>query len=452
MVALAGTARADFTFYWDAEFSLRAVTNAGVQEPSVPVYLNGARIDDGGTPGSELYDIVEMFDRVPGTSSYPLTVADIVANGYVRPVVQRTNGTTGSFGTSVVTHAAFRAAGQPLDLVPDMTRADVAAPLAAGPERHAVQGTGAFGARASIVSTRRYPDPEVGRTEFEIQYTWTALQNIALPPAPGGRGFDCFRLVMLSSMLADLNAGVYDANYLAVTSAQGTRRTIRLRDDLPTGHVFSVPRATGLGGGFELLKDNGATWNPGSPSIRVEIVEVSGPVGIAGSLGVQGFLLASENPNDDSLSVWLEWTGAPAVVNAGTVITARLRILAKMPTDPGDLNRDGAFTCDDYSLATALLGRVEADADFDAYADLDADGEIDGADLTLLAELAGLSGADFDGNGAIGSADITAFLVAWFADLAGGTLAADFNQSGVTSSVDITAFLAAWFEGLETGC
>ncbi|MBC7833872.1 MAG: hypothetical protein H7Y88_02080 [Phycisphaerales bacterium] len=60
--------------------------------------------------------------------------------------------------------------------------------------------------------------------------------------------------------------------------------------------------------------------------------------------------------------------------------------------------------------------------------------------------------ADFNDSGAMTSADITAFLSAWFQDLANGTLAADFNQSGATTSADITAFLSAWFAALQGAC
>ena len=65
-----------------------------------------------------------------------------------------------------------------------------------------------------------------------------------------------------------------------------------------------------MGRSFALLKDNGATWNAGSPSIEIEIVAASVPIG---QLGVQGWRLDSTNPNDDSLSVWLEWMDVPAV-------------------------------------------------------------------------------------------------------------------------------------------
>ncbi|MBC7834237.1 MAG: S8 family serine peptidase [Phycisphaerales bacterium] len=60
--------------------------------------------------------------------------------------------------------------------------------------------------------------------------------------------------------------------------------------------------------------------------------------------------------------------------------------------------------------------------------------------------------ADFNDDTVISSADITAFLGAWFADLTGGTTVADVNGDLVTTSADITAFLAAWFEALVNGC
>ncbi|MBC7834157.1 MAG: hypothetical protein H7Y88_03535 [Phycisphaerales bacterium] len=60
--------------------------------------------------------------------------------------------------------------------------------------------------------------------------------------------------------------------------------------------------------------------------------------------------------------------------------------------------------------------------------------------------------ADWDGNGAVASADITAFLSDWFDDLVGGTSLADFNGSGQTTSADITAFLSSWFNELAGGC
>ncbi|MBC7834104.1 MAG: hypothetical protein H7Y88_03265 [Phycisphaerales bacterium] len=62
--------------------------------------------------------------------------------------------------------------------------------------------------------------------------------------------------------------------------------------------------------------------------------------------------------------------------------------------------------------------------------------------------------ADFNGSFTVTSADITAFLGAWFDDLASGVppFEADFNNSGTVTSADITSFLAAWFLSIQNGC
>ncbi|MBC7833708.1 MAG: hypothetical protein H7Y88_01230 [Phycisphaerales bacterium] len=59
--------------------------------------------------------------------------------------------------------------------------------------------------------------------------------------------------------------------------------------------------------------------------------------------------------------------------------------------------------------------------------------------------------ADFNGSGTVTSSDITAFLSAWFNDLANGTLIADVNNSDTVTSADITAFLSAWFAAVAQG-
>ncbi|HYE03811.1 MAG TPA: hypothetical protein VD963_11340 [Phycisphaerales bacterium] len=59
--------------------------------------------------------------------------------------------------------------------------------------------------------------------------------------------------------------------------------------------------------------------------------------------------------------------------------------------------------------------------------------------------------ADWNGDGAVGTSDISGFLVDWFADVAGGTTTADFDASGVTTTADISAFLSAWFTAVAAG-
>lgn len=60
--------------------------------------------------------------------------------------------------------------------------------------------------------------------------------------------------------------------------------------------------------------------------------------------------------------------------------------------------------------------------------------------------------ADRDGNTVVNSADISAYLTDWLADLNTGTFFADFDGLGGTNSADISAFLSAWLAELTAGC
>lgn len=60
--------------------------------------------------------------------------------------------------------------------------------------------------------------------------------------------------------------------------------------------------------------------------------------------------------------------------------------------------------------------------------------------------------ADWDRQGGVNSADISAFLASWLASVTGGTLEADFNGDLTVNSADISAFLATWLSQLGAGC
>lgn len=59
---------------------------------------------------------------------------------------------------------------------------------------------------------------------------------------------------------------------------------------------------------------------------------------------------------------------------------------------------------------------------------------------------------DWNGDDAVNSTDISAFLGTWLTSVGVPDLAADFNGDGVTNSTDISAFLAAWLEAVTIGC
>ena len=60
--------------------------------------------------------------------------------------------------------------------------------------------------------------------------------------------------------------------------------------------------------------------------------------------------------------------------------------------------------------------------------------------------------ADSNCDGALNSADISAFLALWLASISGGTLEADFNADGTVNSNDISAFLTAWIAAVQGAC
>lgn len=59
---------------------------------------------------------------------------------------------------------------------------------------------------------------------------------------------------------------------------------------------------------------------------------------------------------------------------------------------------------------------------------------------------------DWNADGAVNSADISAFLTSWLASVNGGDCDADFDASGSTNSADISAFLTAWLAGVQGIC
>jgi hypothetical protein len=72
--------------------------------------------------------------------------------------------------------------------------------------------------------------------------------------------------------------------------------------------------------------------------------------------------------------------------------------------------------------------------------------------VTMPANQQGACAADWNDDGVINTADVTAFLADWFASRAGGTLVADFTGDGTVNTSDITAFLSAWFAGRAGDC
>src|SRR5437870_3015685 len=103
-------------FFDNGTLALLAEVRAGIAEPVVPVFYNGGFVANA--------NVVEGYQLVSGTTSYPLVFVDIVANTYERPTYTKPDGSSGSLGTSLINSASIRTnAG--LMLVPTVSRADV---------------------------------------------------------------------------------------------------------------------------------------------------------------------------------------------------------------------------------------------------------------------------------------------------------------------------------------
>ena len=292
----------------------------GVKEPPLPVFHNGVRMDDEVTPGADLFNVIEIFDQTADTSHFPLTWADLVGNTFVRPTYQKAGGPTASLGTSVVGSPSFRTSAG-LQYIPSVVKADLST---GGADRIRSEVTALFcDPAANVVRICTFPDPAVGRTVTGLSVRFQCRQEITLDRAL--RGNDAFRLLTLSSMFSTSRA--FDANVLRYEDPAGVVHTSRLGDATPRD-VHLLSRGTELGSWFELVKEPGSTWFPDSPSIRVDIRDRRG---VPGRLGIQGFLAKTQDENDDSLSVWVEWLDAPEVVPAGKSLGIDFLITATPP-------------------------------------------------------------------------------------------------------------------------
>ena len=120
----------------------------------------------------------------------------------------------------------------------------------------------------------------------------------------------------------------YDGNVVKYENAKESR-SINIQDIPKTGnYVFSLPHtATDI----QLIKEAGSLGkvntpgSPDSPSVRIRVLESSIPLA---QLGVQGYLTNTIDKNDDSLSIWLEWTKCPSVIEKGTEISIKIEISA----------------------------------------------------------------------------------------------------------------------------
>lgn len=359
----------DQVFFDNGSLALRAA-DGGVLESHVPIFHNGTLI------GGHNHKIVEAFDNVPGTGSFPLTFVDLHANTFLRSTYQKPGGGGAALGTSVVGSASFRTnAG--LQFIPTVTRGDVNTTGIFG--RYFSQIVGDFGLQASITTTRTFPDPIINKTTVGLTVDFTADQNISLATGGAFTGNDRFRMMTVSSMFS--TSTVYDADMIRYEDVNGSIQTLQLTG-ATARNAHLLPAPDELGGWIELIKSPGSTWFADSPTIRIDLTNTNGM-----RLGVQGFLAGTTNPNDDSLSVWLEWLDAPDTLASGTSLGIEVDVVASgdpdRPVITGDLNSDGFVGIEDLN---AVLGNWNQSVlpGFFTSGDLTADGFVGIEDLNAV--------------------------------------------------------------------
>ncbi len=305
-------------FFDDGIVALQANNPSGFVEPPVPVFHNGTEV------GTQPYQAIELYHLVPGTASYPLVFADLVGNMFSRLAYMRADGAAVNLGTSTVGSASFRTDDQVFHYVPTVTRADV---TTGGASRYRSVVTANFGGRAQVTSTKSFLTPVVGQSSSTVAVQFEALQDISLATRSPCTTPHRLRLFTASSMFNDETH--FDADVLRYEDANGNIQTLVLKDITPT-NAYLFPTAVEIGSWFELVKTGGSEWFPDSPTIHVAITDKHGL-----RLGLQGYLLQSEDNNDDSLSVWLEWLDAPSSVTDGTQLNLDVTVTATPPGTPG---------------------------------------------------------------------------------------------------------------------
>ncbi|MCA9135702.1 MAG: hypothetical protein KDB00_03060 [Planctomycetales bacterium] len=95
--------------------------------------------------------------------------------------------------------------------------------------------------------------------------------------------------------------------------------------------LFSSPQSDGSW--IELVKTKNDDFNPGSPTIRIDVTDHSPNA----MLGVQGFLQNTQDPAADSLQVWLEVLNSPDLVAANTTYSLSYTISATAVPEPTSL-------------------------------------------------------------------------------------------------------------------
>ena len=303
----------------NAPFVLKGLRSPSIKEPAIEICLHEKAI------GS--FQALEVYERVSELNRYPQTIADIVSNMYLRLTYQKPDGTSGTFGTSIIGAISVRTADGNLLLVPQVASAIV---HVGNPHRLKIVVSGVYQDFARISSIRTYAtEASIYQTTMQAEISLTALKDIHLDQSR--LGSDSFRFFSISSMYTDPLH--YDGNVIRYKTTHG-EQSLELGSIQKRGrYLLSAARRISE---IQVVKELGSTGkckspgSPDSPSIRAQVLSASVPIE---ELGIQGYLADSMNINDDSLSVWLEWAACPRVIPKGQEIWAKIEFSAIPPSE-----------------------------------------------------------------------------------------------------------------------
>lgn len=302
----------------NGDLLVKGLLSPSILEPAVPLKIR--KEDAGSFQGIEIYEIS------PGLSKRPQVVADLISNTYFRLSHHLADGSSATFGTSLVGSFSYKSDGKLLKLIPVVDTAELSL---MGNNQVQVEVLGSYGGSARILSKRTYSKfQKLHERIMHSSISFTAQEDIYLDPMR--RKNDCFRLITISSMFSSREC--FDANYIRFNSGEEAKSISIAGLEGRNRYVFDKPHICQE---FELIKTQeslgkrNSPGSPDSPSVSVKLLNSS--LGEK-ELGVQAYLAESISPDDDSLSVWLEWIQCPSIIKAGTRIEAEFEIKVSAPS------------------------------------------------------------------------------------------------------------------------
>lgn len=154
------------------------------------------------------------------------------------------------------------------------------------------------------------PPPSDQRTRLHVTQRMVASADVTISPVRRQEG-EGFKLVQVSSMFITEDgpcdgghSGCHDSDAVRFLGADLARRERAFGDVDPPGSLFATARALG-DSWVDVLHRNDAGWQGNTPNVRIALDQLPGEAGDGPGVSVQGFLTATQDPNQDNLGLWI---------------------------------------------------------------------------------------------------------------------------------------------------